>query len=395
MSVETLLESLLEEETEATLLAKLYAVLSAVDLDVESFAEGDPTRSEVYAIARTQEAKESIVTGAIRGGFTDTAEDAWLDVCVQSLFDVERRGASYATCTVRYTNGSSQLFTIDPEEDTARNSTTGATYRNTGATPTDDTLVQRTLAPGGTLDLIFAAEVAGSDSNATTGEIDELVTGRAGVTIANITAAVAVDEERDDAYRARGKGKLSALSPNGPKGAYDYVVQTPDLNGGANVTRSRTFGNSTVGAVTVYVANASGAVSGGDVTLCQTAVETYCEPLTIGATVASAVNKTIAVTYSLWVYDSINLTTSAIEALVSAALSDAIASRDIGGDIIPPALTGTLYKSFVEATILRAVHPHGFRVSVTTPSGDTAMAIDEVAVLGTVTATAITLIEAP
>lgn len=386
MSAETLLETLLEEETEATLLAKLYAVLSAVGVDAESFAEGDPTRSELYAVARTQEAKEDIATGAIRGGFLDLAEGAWLDVKCVSDFDLPRREATYATCPVRYTNTSAELHTIAAEDDTFRNSTTDATYKNTTG---------GTLAPGGTLDVTVEAEVAGSDSNAAPGEIDELVTVRAGVTVTNLTAAIATNAESDADYRARAKGKLASFSPNGPKGAYDYVVTTPELNGGAAVTRSRTIGNSTTGTVTVYVAGESGAVAAGDVTLCQTAVETYCEPICIGATVVSAAALTQAVTYRLWVYDSINLTSAEIEDLVADALATAFSEREIGGDIIPPATTGSLYLSFVEATILRAVHPHGFRVEVTTPAADVAMAINQVLALGTVTATAITIVEAP
>lgn len=386
MSAEVLLETLLEEETEATLLAKLYAVLDAVGIDTESFAPGDPTRSEMYAVARTQEAKEDLITDAIRGGFTDTAEDDWLDVCIESQFDVPRRTATFATCTVRYTNAGNQLHTIAAEDDTFRNSTTDATYKNTTG---------GTLNPGGTLDVTVEAETAGTGGNALPGEIDELVSTRAGVTVSNITTAAGTDKEPDDDYRIRGKGKLSALSPNGPKGAYDYVVTTPELNGGASVTRSRTFGNSQTGVVQVYVAGASGAVTGDDVDLCQEAVEQYAEPICIGATVVSAANLTQAVTYSLWVYDSINLTSEEIETAVSTALAAAILARRIGGDVIPPDESGNLYKDIIEQAIMRAVYPHGFRVTVTTPAADVPMDLNQVAVLGTVTATAINIVEAP
>lgn len=396
MSVETLLEELLEEETVESMFQKLLDAAAAVGLDVETYASGDPTRSELYAQATVNVTKEEIVTGAIRGGFSDTAEDDWLDIFNESTFDVPRRQATYGTCTVRYTNGSAQLQTIDPEGDTARISDRPeVTFRNTGATPTDETITSRTVAPGATLDLIFIADSPGTDSNATPGEIDELVSVRNGVTITNTTAAIGQDKEEDDPYRVRGKGKLSALSPNGPKGVYDYIATTPELNGGANVTRSRTIGNSTNGTSTTYLANDSGAVLTGDVDLCQEAFELLGEPIGFEATAANTSNLTQAVTYSLWVYDSINLTDEEIETRVATELAAAFRRVPIGGDIIPPATSGKLYVDVVKAAIMRAVHPHGFRVSIPTPAVDTDMTIDQVAVLGTVTATAINQVPAP
>ncbi len=384
------LSSLIIPNTREDLFAVGLDIMAGLDVDVESWSSGDPTRSLLYATSVQLESYEAMSTGAIRGGFLDTAEDNWLSLHAAKNYNTPRREATYASCVLRFTNASGELHTIELG-DTVASSATGKTYRVTDL-PFGGTLA----APNGsTLDVEVTAEEAGSDSNATAGEIDTMISpARALVTVSNTTAATATDEEQDAPLRDRARGRLDILSPNGAHGAHDYVVRTPEFNGGASVTRSRTVGNSTTGTVTVYVAGDSGAVTGGDVTLCQTAVETYSEPITIRVTVVNSSNVVHAVSYSLWVYDSINLTSSEIETLVEDALQDGIRSRDLGGDIIPPATTGKLYKSFLEATILRAVHPHGFRVSVTAPAVDVDLAINQVSVLGAVTPT-ITVVEAP
>lgn len=76
-----------------------------------------------------------------------------------------------------------------------------------------------------------------------------------------------------------------------------------------------------------------------------------------------------------------------IEDAVEAALETLFAARPIGGDVIAPATTGKIYRSLIESTI-RGVYPSdAFRVSVSAPAGDTALAANEVAALGVVTPT--------
>ncbi len=381
-----LLATLRTSETGATILQKLYDIAAAVGVNVESFQPGDPTRSFFYAGSQKISLYESLVTGAINGGFLDTAEGDWLSILSASNYNTPRTDATFAECTLRLTNAGDALFTFDPDDITIKNTATGKTYRNsTGGT----------LAPVGTLDLVFIAEEAGSDSSSAIGEIDAIVSpSLANVSVTNTTAAVGTDGEEDSALRERARGKLASLSPNGPAAAYDYIARTSTYNGGAAVTKTRVLDDSDTGEVTVYVAGDAGAVSAGDVTLVQEAFSTYCEPLTIESTAVNASNYTQAVTYTLWVYDSINLTSAEIEDLVSEGLLAGFVARPIGGDVIPPAASGYLYKGHIEAMILRAVEPHGFRVTVATPATDVALTINQVAVLGTITPT-INIVEAP
>jgi uncharacterized phage protein gp47/JayE len=93
------------------------------------------------------------------------------------------------------------------------------------------------------------------------------------------------------------------------------------------------------------------------------------------------------VTYTLWLYKSVNQTTTQIEAAVLTALENLFANEPIGGDIIPPATTGNLYQSVIEAAIGSAFPGKTFRVSLSLPSGDTSLANGDVPQLGTVTPT--------
>ena len=72
---------------------------------------------------------------------------------------------------------------------------------------------------------------------------------------------------------------------------------------------------------------------------------------------------------------------------MSAALLAAFAARPIGGDIISPATTGKIYADKLRAVIESVYEDDTFRVTMSAPSGDTALAVSEVGTLGTVTAT--------
>ena len=383
---ETALSDLVSEETAASFLSKMLVIAQALGLTTESWQSGDPDLTLFDAFARIQETKESGIVAIVKAGFLDLATGAGLTLCARYLFNTERNPATYATCTLRLSNASALPITIDPDDVTVKNSSTEATFRNTTG---------GTIGAGSTLDVTIEAETSGSDSTSGVGDIDTMVTAIPQVTCTNTTAAVGTDEESDTALRARAKAKLGSLSPNGPADAYAYVATTPELVNDAVVTRVRVIHDSTIGEVTVYLADEDGAVDAGTVTDVEAGIETWANPLCNSATVASATNVSIAVTYELWVYESISKTSSEVQAIVEEALLDGLRTRPIGGDIIPPATTGKIYKGWIEKTILSAVEPYGFRVSVTLPAADTTLANSEVATLGTVTATSVHLVSDP
>lgn len=380
------LAELLVSQTKAQIYAKGLQIASALGLPVTTWQPGDPTRSDYWFIAELLETLDLVVCEFVKAGFLDDAEGAWLTRHAEQMFGVDRTTATYASCSVTLTNAGGGVYPIEAGDLTVRNSTTDATFRNT----TGGTLAK---GPGATLALDFTADVAGSESSSAVGEIDTMVTTLLGVTCANTTAAVGDDEQSDASLREQCRDKQGALSPNGPRDAYSYVARSLELTGTAAITRVRVFDDTDTGDVQVYVAGSSGAVSAGDLALVDAAILEYAVPICITCAVDNASNLTVAVTYSMWVYQADGRTQAELEEAVETALEDLFAGKPIGGDIIPPALTGYLYTSHIIAAI-RSVSPHCFRVTLAAPAADVAVTNAQVGVVGTVTPT-VTIVDDP
>lgn len=371
------LSQLLIQETKAQIYAIGLELAEAVGLDTTTWQVGDPTRSLYSLVSDTLARVEEVVAVAIAGGLLDYAEGAWLTLLAKQVYNVDRVEATYATTDVVLTNVGGGVYDFDAGDITVQNTSTGKTYHSTTGGH---------LGAGGTLTITVEADEAGSDSSAGAGEIDDLVTTVLGVTVSNATAAIGLDEESATSLRQRCRDKLGALSPSGPRAAYSYVARASDLTGTTGVTRCRVYADSDTGEVLVYVAGPAGAVSSDDRDAVEDAIIEWAVPLCITPTVASASNVTVAVTYTLWVYRSVNKTEAEVKAAVEDALEEMFSAREIGGDILTGDTTGNLYKSLIESTI-RSTFDQAFRVSVSSPVGDTALDNDEVPALGTVTGT--------
>lgn len=374
------LATLLVQETKAMIYETALGVASAIGLPVSTWRAGDPTRSLYHLEAETLSALESLAAGYISSGFIDFVTGDWRKVMAEQFYGVVVPEATFASTSVTLTNAGGLDRTIDPGDITFKNSSTGKTYRNTSGGH---------LGPVGTLDAVLVVDVvadeAGSDSSAAAGEIDELVTTMLGVTCTNVAAAIGTDEQDWNTTKAQCLAKLDTLSANGPSDVYEFVARDRSLTGTSAVSRARSYGSRDTGDVTLYLAGPGGGVPESDRALVEEAVIRWATPLCTTVTVLSAEGVVVPITYELWCYRSANKTAAEIEELVQDALETLFASRDIGGDIIPPATSGYLYRSLIESTI-RGVLPEIFRVAVSTP-GDTALSNAQVASLGTVSAT--------
>lgn len=381
------LASLLIQEDQATIYAGFLQIATTLGLPVTSWQAGDPTRSLGFMESTLLETLENVVVNFIRAGFLDYAaaqavssgNPIWLNILAQQGFGVTVPTATYAETTVTLTNSGGGIYTIAAGDLTFKNSTSGATYHNT----TGGTL----NGSGATLSVTVTADLSGSAGSAGAGEINALVTTLLGVTCTNATAAVGIDQQDPSVTVLQCRDKLGSLSPNGPASAYAYVARNSTLTGIQTVTRARVYPDSDTGDVQVYVAGPGGAVGGSDVTAVQTAINTWATPLCITPTVSNANNVTINVTYTIWVYKSVNQSSIQVEAAILTALETMFSNRPIGGDIIPPATTGALYQSLVQATIENVFPNQTFRVTLSAPSGDTSLGNGDVPVLGTVTPT--------
>lgn len=314
-------------------------VANQVGLKTENWVEGGFTRTVVSLFSQLYATAGDVVRLIAAGGFLDYAEGDWLTLLARNLYGVERIEATFASAEdgITLTNGGGGLYVLEPGDLVVAHVTTGATYRNvTGGT----------LSPGigNTLKLDLTAEEAGSDSNAPVGTITVLVTTNLGVTCSNEVALAGLDKETDEALRQRCRDSLAALSIGGIKKAYEFFAKSAVRTDGTavGVTRVRVMPAIGDGTGIVYIAGASGAVSGPDVAVVQGIFDEKVTPYGFDATATSASNLSITAAGSIWIPSSLGLTTLEAKQAVFDALEAYVQSLPIGGVVISPA-TGKVY----------------------------------------------------
>ena len=377
----TTLAELVVQETKAVLFAKALEVATTVGLPVTTWQEGEPTRTLMDWASDTLATLEGVAARYVASGFLDLAarltDTQWLILLAEQQYGYTARAASYATCTVRLTNGGGGVYTIDAQSLTfAKATEPEVTYRNTSG----GSLL---IGPGSTLDVDVECETAGSTGSASIGEL-ELVTvlGAGTVTATNTTAAVGIDDETVTSIVAGCRAKLASLSGMGPAGIYAYVALASDLTGTTNVTRVRVYPDSTTGEVDIYIAGAA-TLSAADRRAVEEAILEWATPLCITPSVTAAGATAVNITATVYAYDSINATETEIQEAVEDAIDTMLANLPIGGD----GEDGKLYRAKLISTI-KGTYPEIFDVLLTAPAVDVNLNSDRVATKGTVTITA-------
>ena len=362
------LSALITPATAAQILSAGLGVAQALGLPVTTWRKDDPSRVLFHFLSEFLGTKEDLAVEFVRAGFLRFARGSWLDLLAEDMYGVTPTPATYATSTVSLTNTSGVFYTFDAGDLTFENSTTSATF-------TSSTSVTLAAGASGTVDVI--ADEAGSSGSSLEDEIDGIVTTFDGLTITASTVAVGQDAQSEESIRTQCLATLGALSPNGPADAYEYVCRNSDLTGTTEVTRASSVGETSDGTVTVYVAGASGAVSGAAVTACQDAVETWSTPLCITPTVESATGVDVDVTATV----SGGGVPAGIESLVESALTAMLAEIDIGGLVAVSAIYATIHGVLVDSDVTSPT------VTLTSPAADMSLDADEVPTIGTVSVT--------
>lgn len=353
---------LVVQETVSSLYSTWLSIADTLGLSTSTWRDGDPTKSLAYYIASLFQQYESTVSGFVSGGFLELAQGDWAYIKAEQDYGTTQRTATFASCNGNLINSGAGVFDFDPGDIVVGSATTGKTYRNT------DTLH---LSANATIPITVIADEAGSASNAIVSDLTVMVSSFAGVSFTNTTAAVADDDETVDEIKARALLSVAAVSPNGPADAYAYIALSPKLNGGTTtVAKVRTVPDSNTGHMVMFLADAAGPTSGGDVTRVQNACAKLVTPLCITPVISAATVQTIAVSYGVWIYDRSGLQTDDVEALIATALEALFEAVPIGGDLIPPATVGDLWLSELQWAI-RNAHPDIFRVQVLSPIADT------------------------
>lgn len=368
--------------TSAEIKASIYDVLGIVGVDTTSWKSGAPLRVMIAAVSIILASFSVLISLIARSSFLELASGSWLTLVARYVYGVRRFDATFATGSVTLTNSGGGVYgPFAPGDVIFSNSTTGKTYRNTGA------FTLNALAT--TTEAIEAIE-AGSASTSTPGAIDTLETTMLLVTVANGLAVVGQDAELDTALRLRCTELLGARSPNGPEDAYASAarssVRAADGSSiGVNRVRISRDG---LGNVFVYCATASGAVPGDatdpatDLGKVNDDIQRSVTPLAVTAHTASANPVVVPISYTAYVLDSlVGFTVADLQALVATALANYFVSVPIGGYRI--GAVGAVYREALQ-TVIR-VKPEVFHVDLTLPAADVALFANDVPVLGAVT----------
>lgn len=389
LALDDLTTPLTREEVEAS----IYQTLEAVGLTTTTWKAGAWARTVITGASICLSAFSTLNAKIARMGFLELAEGDWLKLKARHDYNVDADEATFATGVVTLVNTTGGIYNLDPDDLIIINPTTGKTYRNTALIA---------LGSMATLtDVPIQAEEAGAASSSAAGAITGFVTPLNGVTVTNPAAVVGTDAQEDPALRTECLEKLGSLSPFGPWDAYTYAAKNAaraDSGALVGVTRVRSKPDG-LGNITTYVATATGAVTGDaddpatDLGAVNEAIQRYAAPLAVTAGVVSATPVTIAVTYQVWLYNSAGLTDQQVKDAIAERLTDFFSSEPIGGDVlgVDP---GKVFQSAIAAAIGSTRSPADspsplpiFRVVVSLPAGDTALAESEVPALGTVAGT--------
>ena len=384
------ISDLFQAQSAADVKSTLLDVLTALGIPITSWQPLAVVRSIVAAVSQKIADLTAIQSQVIQGGFLDTAAlvtpeggPGWLDILAQYLFGIERAPATFAAGDVTIVNASGTTYTPNPKDIILSNPITGKTYRNATAL----TITAHATLTGA----LFEADEAGAASSSGPGTITNMVTPLSGCTVSNPASLLGSDPQTNADLVSACHAKLSALAFGGPEGAYDWFAKFQDYVGtpiaglSLPITRSATVTDPTTGKMVSYIANATGAPSGGDVTLVAANQQKFAVPQCVTLTTAAAATTTIPFTYTAYI-KSAAYTSAQVAAAVATQLGKYFASLPIGGYT-----AGAPNQVTVDALIAQVflALPAGVvqAVTVTSPTGPTTLASNAVAVLGTVTPT--------
>lgn len=252
---------------------------ATVGLSTTAWQAGAMVRSILMLVAKTLSVSDRALTVMIKGGFLDPAAEitpdpaspstwtssewtpGWLDKLADGLYDVQRFLAIRARGPLNI--GNTTGTTYGPFSPGTYHVSAGSKgYSNV------DTL---SIPPGGVTGATFTADLAGAVGTAAPGTITQPVTALIGVSVTNPITFTGFDPESNAALVQRCRLKLTSLSPDGPKGAYEYFALTaaqllyaedPTKLVISPVTRAKVILDTTTGTVRLIVANAAGRVPG-------------------------------------------------------------------------------------------------------------------------------------
>lgn len=334
-------------------------------------------------------------------------------------YGTERITDGFARGTITITNASGGAIDIAPEAVTFARDTVDP---DTGLTPTYRNIADAavytnpdgtvTIANGATLDVTIEAEEKGAGSNAGASHVALSTNLGTGVTATNAASIVATVRESAEAYRAKCRSAASILSLGGPQDAYRYIALSakkaddgsvffippwgdgttgigvdsdgafaviPDATGTAiGINRVYVSQSSATGTVAVYFASADGDPGATALTDLTALFDAVYWPECTTRSFHRATNVTVTIAGTVKAKAGAGVSAASVATAIDEAITAAFPGYDIGG-FDRTAGAGTLYKQEVESLVNGAATSI-YKVTLSSPSGDTALALGQVAV---------------
>lgn len=255
-------------------------------------ATGAPTYTNTGALTIPQSATLGTVTGTANSGGAVklSATGAWTVGQIVFVAGVGGTVEANGAWSISATDGSTYLTLA------------GSVYAI--AWTTGGLIYAPTLAT-------FQATTSGTGSNASAHQVNHPVTSLVGVTVDNYAAWTGSNTEGNASVASRCRLKLQSLSPNGPRGAYQFFALTaitlaPTLVPAKTVSSpiTRALVTSSGGIVTVTIANSAGGPStgtGSDTEAVDAVIQAYAVPLSVTETTQAATNLDVTVLATIWV----------------------------------------------------------------------------------------------
>lgn len=339
---------LIAPKTAATLRDELLARLSSAGFPVTAWQTGGAARTLAQVDVETLAELYALVVQIGKGWSLDDAAGPWLTLHAFSRYRVERILATFAKHEVTLTAASGAgPYSITAGQLVLVNSQ-GIRFRSTNSTT-------QTVAHGTPLTLTVQAETAGTKGNTAPSAV--ITPALAGVTMTWVSRTLsAVDEELDEPLRQRCRDKWPTLAVGqGPQGAYRFWLTSAVDGDGApcGITRVAFPTPPGDGTVPVWVAGASGLISGPQLTAARAYVEAR-RPHTDTPAInhATVVNVDVS---ALTVRFKPGKNTSANQTAVRAAVTAAVNGLDISTASDPVIVDEAAIKAAVYGAVPGAV----------------------------------------
>jgi uncharacterized phage protein gp47/JayE len=261
------LASLLKPLVQSSVVQTAIAVLKLVGFKGTDWSSTSNERGLVEVGAKMIVDASVAVTEIAKNRFPSTAIGKWLDAIGEEFFGEVRKPAIATRRTLRVTNASGAGVTFNPGDKIVRSAAL-LEYRNVNA-------LAVVIADGTSEDIEFEAIATGVAYNASSSSWD-LSTPIPGVTVTEPTITVTVsgaDKETDPEYLTRFLAKWGAIGRGNDELYRYWALQAANEIRKVRVVASNNNGVATPGWVTVILGGASGGVSAGAVTACQTLLD--------------------------------------------------------------------------------------------------------------------------